>query len=416
MKIHFVSCSDIEGAGTATYRLYRATKSLGMDSVLQVNRHFRSDQSIRFPQKSVDKLKVLLTDKAENLLIKMLKKFWGNSKNDICSFQSLSILPSGLHLKLNNSNADLIHLHWIGNGMISIEEIGKISKPLIWTLHDMWPLCGSEHYVDDSRYKNGYSKSKNFWDYNRWVWKRKMKHWKKPVQIVTPSLWLADCVRQSHLMGEWPVRAIPNCLDTEAWQAWEKPLARKIFNFPDEDEGLYLLFGALGGTSDPRKGFHFLKSALKILHEGKKFPNLKLIIFGSSEPTTPLGLGFPVRYMGHLHDEISLNLLYSAADAMVVPSTMEALGQTSVESSASGTPVIAFDTTGIIDTVQHQKTGYLAKAFDVDDLARGIEWVLEDKKRHSNLCRAARDYATQTFSYPVIARQYEDVYRQVMNY
>ena len=415
MKIHFISCSDVEGAGTAAYRLYRATKNLGMDSVLQVNRHFRSDQSVLFPQKTMDKLKVLLADKAESFLVKTVKKFF-DSEKEICSFKSFSVIPSGLHKKLNNSNVDLLHFHWINNGMISIEEVGKISKPLVCTLWDMWAFCGSEHYVSDTRYKNGYSPSKKFWDYDRWVWKRKMKHWKKPVQIVAPSRWMADCVRQSRLMKDWPVRVIPGCLDMNVWQAWDKPLARKIFSFPKDAENLYLLFGAIGGTSDPRKGFHFLKSALKILHERKQFTNLKLIIFGSAEPVTPLDLGFPIRYMGHLHDEISLNLLYSAADAMVVPSTMESLGQTSVESSASGTPVVAFNTTGVADTVQHQKTGYLAKAFDVGDLARGIGWVLEDKKRHNNLCQAARDYAVQTFSYTTVARQYEEVYRKVANF
>ena len=414
MKIRMVSCSDVEGAGTAAYRLYQATKSVAMDSTLQVNRHFRCDQSIIFPQKPLERLRVLLSDKAENLLVKVLKKF-SDSREEVCSFNSLSIIPSGLHKQSNTSNADVIHLHWIGNGMISIKEIGKISKPLIWTLHDMWPFCGVEHYVADNHYKYGYSQNKKLWDYSRWVWKRKMRHWKKPIQIVTPSRWLADCVRQSLLMRDWPVRVIPNCLDMEAWQAWEKPLARNIFNFSDEDGSLYLLFGALGGISDPRKGFHFLQSALKILHERKQFPNLKLIVFGSSEPEKPLDVGFPICYMGHLHDEISLNLLYSTADAMVVPSTMESLGQTAVESSASGTPVVAFENTGVADVVQHKQTGYLAKAFDVEDLARGIEWVLEDKKRHASFCRAARDHAAQTFSYPVVARQYEEVYRQVIN-
>ena len=414
MKIRMVSCSDVEGAGTAAYRLYRATKSLGMDSTLQVNRHFRCDQSILCPQTPAEKLKVLLRDKGENLLVKVLKKFFG-SREEVCSFNSLSVIPSGLQKKLNTSDADIIHLHWVGNGMISIREIGKISKPLVWTLHDMWPFCGSEHYVEDTRYQDGYRQSKKFWDTSRWVWKRKMRHWKKPVQIVTPSHWLADCVRQSRLMGDWLVRVIPNCLDMEVWQMWEKPLARNIFNVSDEDGSLYLLFGALGGTSDPRKGFHFLQSALKTLHERKQFPNLKLIVFGSSEPEKPLDVGFPIRYMGHLHDEISLNLLYSAADAMVVPSTMESFGQMAVESSASGTPVVAFDNTGVADVVQHQKTGYLVKAFDVEDLARGIGWILEDKNRHAGLCRAARDHAAQTFSYPVVARQYEEVYRQVIN-
>ncbi len=83
--------------------------------------------------------------------------------------------------------------------------------------------------------------------------------------------------------------------------------------------------------------------------------------------------------MGHLHDEISLALLYSAVDVFVAPSRQDNLPNTVVEAIACGTPTVAFKIGGMPDLIQHQVSGYLALPDDVKDLARGIEWVLEQQ-------------------------------------
>ena len=144
---------------------------------------------------------------------------------------------------------------------------------------------------------------------------------------------------------------------------------------------------------------------------------LELIVFGSLAPRTPPNLVFPLHYTGHLHDNISLRLLYSAADAMVVPSRIEAFGQTASEAQSCGTPVIAFNTSGLLDIVDHEQTGFLAKSYDVEDLARGIKWVLSDAERHKILSHNAREKAVNRFSYSVVAQQYLNVYEQaIMNF
>jgi glycosyltransferase involved in cell wall biosynthesis len=104
-----------------------------------------------------------------------------------------------------------------------------------------------------------------------------------------------------------------------------------------------------------------------------------LVVFGQHAPRSPSSLGLPIHYTGHLHDDRSLRVLYSAADAMVVPSRQEAFGQTASEAHACGTPVVAFNTGGLADIVEHQSTGYLSKAFDTEDLAQGITWVLAQR-------------------------------------
>ena len=93
---------------------------------------------------------------------------------------------------------------------------------------------------------------------------------------------------------------------------------------------------------------------------------------------------------------------------MVIPSPQDNLPNTGVEDHACGNPVIAFDTGGLPDIIEHQRTGYLAKALDTQDLARGITWVLELGKRLMG--EQARERAVTRFAYPLVAEQYRRVY------
>ena len=107
--------------------------------------------------------------------------------------------------------------------MLSIADIGKIKKPIVWTLHDMWAFCGAEHYSQVDRWRSGYNKKnrptyESGFDINRWTWLRKLNHWHKPIHIVSPSNWLANCVRESKLMNNWPVSVVPNLLNTDNWK------------------------------------------------------------------------------------------------------------------------------------------------------------------------------------------------------
>jgi glycosyltransferase involved in cell wall biosynthesis len=184
------------------------------------------------------------------------------------------------------------------------------------------------------------------------------------------------------------------------------------------------MFGAIGGAADPRKGFDLLREALTFLKKAQakvqaqatdsSLQGLELVIFGQHAPQAPEDLGFPVHYMGHVHDDVSLRLLYSAADVMVVPSRQEAFGQTASEALACGTPVAAFNATGLMDVLEHQVSGYLAKPFEAEDLAIGIEWLFSELAKSNQLNIAARKRAVDVFSYPVVAKQYEAIYRQAI--
>ena len=407
LKITHLAYSDAPGgASNAVYRLHRALRAAGTDSTVVVNEATRGDWTVCGPVGMEATASAWWRPRLATLLKKGLR-----AENA----GSLAIIPSRWHEILNRSDSDIIHLHWINAEMMSVKDIGRIEKPLVWTLHDMWAFNGTGHCPDGERWREGYrrdnrpSGTKGF-DLDRWAWKRKLKHWRHPMHIVTPSRWLAACAGESRLMGEWPVTVVPNALDTDLWSPIDKRQARELLRLPQDKQ--LLLFGAMGGGHNRLKGFDLLLDALD--HLRGEIDGLQLVIFGQLAPKTPPNPGFPVHYTGRLHDELSLRIVYSAADVLVNPSRREAFGQTASEAHACGTPAVVFNNSGLVDIVQHQKTGYLAQAFDTLDLARGIQWVLKEQASSNRLSENARNHAVKHFSYPVVAAQYLDVYRQAL--
>ena len=409
MRVIQLNHSDIiGGAARAAYRIHHALRAAGVDSRMWVNKASAGDWTVEGPASKLGKASAAIRQHVMKPLVKMLK-----TTNPIT--HSPQVLPSQWVKRINASDADIADLHWVQGEMLSIADVARIQKPIVWTLHDMWAFCGAEHYTEDDRWREGYRRdnrpeNESGIDLNRWTWNRKRKHWQQPIQIVTPSRWLADCVSESALMRDWPVVVVPNPIDTERWRPLPQGLARELLGLPDDAP--LLLFGAMGGRRDPRKGFDLLKAALGHLRDAQELKGIHLVVFGQLAPKEPPDLGFPLHYTGHLHDDLSLRALYSAADVMIVPSRQEAFGQTASEAHACGTPVVAFNIGGLPDIVDHQRSGYLAQAFDPEDLAEGIRWVLDNVEK-DNLGNNARSRATHRFAYPVVAEQYRTIYRQL---
>jgi glycosyltransferase involved in cell wall biosynthesis len=408
IKPLIVSHSDKGGgAARAAYRLQSALVRHGVESRMRVASKLSDDWRVEGPVGKLSKSWGLLRAMLGQLPTRLQR-----TENSI--LHSPAAIPSNLAKDLNRSAADLINLHWVSRDMVSIEDIGRINKPMVWTLHDSWAFCGSEHYphgLDDDRYVKGYTPQSrdvrhSGADLDAWVWRRKRKAWTQPFVVVTPSQWLADCAHRSALMHDWPITAIPNALPTDVYQPWPRSLARSMFGLPHHTP--IILFGAMGGTSDPRKGWDLLQSALqRVAHA---LPKCQAVVFGQSEPTHPPQLGMPIRYVGHLHDDPSLAMLYSASDVMIVPSRLENLPQAATEAQACGIPVVGFDCGGMPDVVAHRTSGYLARPYSIDDLAAGIVWVLESEARHKNLSQVARERATSLWAPNIVARKYEKAY------
>ncbi|MEF1290873.1 glycosyltransferase [Vibrio sp. M260118] len=410
MKSLIISHSDISGgAARAAYRLHKSLYMSSVNSTMLVSRKLSDDYSVLVDNLKFDRLSLFISSQISALFQKQQK-----TTNSV--FHSSNIIGSSILDKINQSNADIVNLHWVNRECLSVKQISKVNKPVVMTLHDMWAFCGSEHYTNgevDERYIEGYTESNrpeghSGIDIDRATWLRKVKYWKKPFTIVTPSNWLSKCARKSALFRGWPIHTIPNALDTSLYRPIDKELARELLGLPQECR--LIGFGAIGGGRDPRKGYDLLQDALMQL--SGKIENTTCVICGQSKPEYVKDVGMPQHYLGHLNDDITLALFYNAIDVMVVPSRMDNFPQSATEAQSCGTPVVAFDTTGLIDVVEHKKSGYLAKAFDTNDLAAGLHWCLFESHA-SKVSHNSRRRAVELWDSKVVADQYSRLFKEV---
>lgn len=306
---------------------------------------------------------------------------------------------------------DVVLLGWLGNATISIPEIAQIEAPVVWRLSDMWMFSGAEHYTDTKRYVHGYSRAsrpadEHGPDINRETFRRKKRHWRTPRHVIALTQWLAGEARSSTLTRHWPIHVIPVPMDTDFWAPIDKADARQQLGIPADD--LVVMFGAGSGTKYQHKGADLLFDALPTLKEmhdqSGDSRRLRAMVFGQDGAGELVG-DIPLSYLGRLDDE-QLRLAYAAADVFVAPSRLEAFGQVAAEAQCCGTPVVAFDNSGLTDVVADRETGRLATAFDPDSLAEAIYWVLSDEHRLHEMGHAARERAVTLWNPRTIAEQY----------
>ena len=319
--------------------------------------------------------------------------------------------PNPFRVRLARFRPKLVHLHWVGVGLLGMDELAHVRCPIVWTLHDAWAFTGGCHYTKDCE---GFKTlcgccpqlgSNREHDYSRYLMRKKTRIFQSlDLTIVTPSRWLAEMARQSSLLAGRRIEVIPNGLDTERFQPITRQLARSHLGI--RTEGPVLLFGAQVVT-DPRKGWDLLCAAVRNL----KRP-CTLLVFGSGGIGVEHASHITVHQLGNIKDDATLAFAYSAADVYVCPSREDNLPNTVAEALACGTPCAAFGVNGLPDMIEHKKNGWLAKPFDVVDLAEGIRWLVEHPQPE-DLRRAAREKATTEYSMGVMGDRYMALYEEV---
>jgi glycosyltransferase involved in cell wall biosynthesis len=400
------------GAAIATYRLHVGFRSIGINSHLLVQDKKSDDYTVMAPVKKWQKIFAFLRPYIDGIVT----KFYRNRERVLFS---TAWLPESFASKINKLNPDIVHLFWVNGGFLKIDTLRKIKQPIVWTLHDMWPFTGGCHYDDEcGKFQQSCGNcpvlhSEQERDLSRRIWERKQKSWDGvPIVVVATSHWLADMAGSSSIFRDQRIEVIPNGIDTDIYKPMNKEAARAAYNLP-QDKHL-ILFSAFSATSDKRKGNQFLVQALSSMAQVEWGPKIELVIIGASKPENPPDLGMKVHYMGHLYDEISQVLLYSAADVLVAPSMQENLSNTVMESLACGTPVVAFDIGGMPDMIDHQINGYLANPFEPNDLANGMKWVLENANRHDMLSQCARQTVMERYTLKMVANRYGALYQSIL--
>lgn len=401
------SFDDRGGAAIAAIRLHQGLLAAGVDSDMLVQFKGGDAARVHGPQGKWRRGMALLRDTAEVLPLAL-------HRHRNTSVFSLNWLPSGIGKQVYGHAPDLVHLHWVNAGMLSPSALRQIGRPLIWTMHDMWPFTGGCHYAGDcERYRQrcGHCPqlgSQRDIDLSRWLMERKRRNWQGlPITPVAPSQWLADHAAHSSLFADRDIRVIPNGLDLSRWRPVDRQQARQLLGLPD---GPLLLFCAARGLTSPFKGGAGLLEILSDLHaRGRRFT---LLLMGDSALPPGMHAEFPVHALGKLHDDISKVLAYSAADVTLHTAEQENLPNTIAESLACGTPVIGNAVGGVPEMIDERDNGLLIPAGDHAAFARALAWYL-DSADHAGMSRAARRKAMASYDLAKTASSYRGLYEEL---
>lgn len=409
MKVALLNTYDTGGAATATKRLHRGLREIGVESYVLVQQKEGDEQYVlgpeNIPRSMYGKLRVFV----DSIPVKLY--------GDVDGLFTPNWLPDDLGRQLGRVDPDIVHLNWVSNGFFRPKSLCNIDVPIVWRLPDMWPLTGGCHYSGEcTRYTESCGAcprlgSDQEYDLSRWTWQRRNRAWKDlDITIVATTSWLAECANESSLFGQNRIEVIPNALDTDTFCPVDPEVGRRLFGLSKEKKTV--LFGGVSPLTDSRKGFDLLEKAIEQLEETVE-NDIELVVFGVTETTETPEFEFDTRYVEYLHDNESLAVLYAASDVMIVPSRYEGFGQTVSESLSCGTPVVAFDGSGPSDIIDHKKNGYLATPYDPEDLACGIRWVLNHSVERE-LSNNARKKAVEEYSQTHVATQYQKLYKDLI--
>ncbi|PVY43575.1 glycosyltransferase [Victivallis vadensis] len=400
MRIIHVCYHDIRGgAALAARRLHLELLRTGHESrFMLVEQSGDTEQAIRLP--ALFRCRCRIEQRLEALAFR-------HANRNRLTPQSLNLFPTSIAARINRENPDVVNLHWINGASSAIWDLPRIHAPVVWTLHDTWPYCATEHYHDnnDLRFVTGYREpapNGSFWQ--PLVWKCKRKNWNGwTPEIVAPSNWIAGEAQSSELMHRLPITPIANGVDLAVFRPSDRLKARQTLRLPPNAR--IILFGAYN-AADRNKGGPELTAALRRL--SRRFSEPLLLLAVGSNTKMP-DFGIPTVFTGRLDTEQQMATAYAAADATVLASKYDNLPNILVESLACGIPAAAFATGGIPEIMEDRVSGALAEPFQPESLADALAWILEHP-HPEQLAAAARHRAESCFDIRDCARRYSGLY------
>lgn len=327
---------------------------------------------------------------------------------------SYPVLGSNVSERQEVRQADVIYVHWILNGFLSIQSLKKLAqlgKPVIFMMHDMWTITGGCHHSFECEKYILQCQNCQFFDNNKFKdlsyrgFNMKQHFYSKyqNLYFVSPSKWLYDCAQKSALLGHKPIFHIPNIIDRSLFKPFSKKVARQILNLDSKKQ--IIAFGAISINS-PYKGWEYLKGALNLLYESGN-REIQIVVFGSGPNSEIIeSIPFETRFMGFVDNEYATSIIYNAADVFVAPSLADNLPYTILESLSCGTSVTAFNIGGIPELIEHKSNGYLAEYRNSEDLARGIAFCLEE---------SITGYRLMEFDPVTVMNKHRELIKSVLN-
>ncbi len=412
MRVLLVNTSDTAGgAAIAARRLLAALNNNGVTATMLVRDKLTENLRIRtLPPSPMLRAKFLM-ERAEIFAAN------GFSRDNLFAIDhgahgtDITALPEF-------RDADVIHLHWVNQAMLSLDDIGRIlrsGKRVVWTLHDMWPCTGICHQAAECE---GWLKECGFCPLLRGgsendLSNRTFRHKRRvfgegKIHFVACSDWLAGIARRAPLLKGQTVESIPNPIDMNFFRPGDKRAARRLLGLPQDKK--LILFVAFNAT-DRRKGIDYLKDAMQLLGRDYQGLSRELAVVPVGRDAAQLKGQFACEVLPQEYatDEERMRALYIAADVLAMPTLMDNLPNTIVEGMACGLPCVGFEVGGLPQMIDHGVNGYLAHFRDVNDLAAGLTRVLLSQN-YAAFSQAARRKAERCYSERAVAERYIKIY------
>lgn len=393
MKIIHLNTWDYGGAAEAAKRIFRSQKVLKKD-VKFLSLYPKKNQKIPGINYYSDYLNkryfngskiILLLNRIMNQFrVGLSKKIFFNSPKTLFRVENINLVQ----------DADVIHLHSVVKFLNIPTFFNSIEKPIIWTLHDMNPFSGGKHYECD--FDSTFSKKEDAFK----LIKKSAYFNKKNIYIVCPSKWMYDLSKNSELLGSFKHFLIPNGIDTSRFY---------FKNTKKSTDTLNLLFVA-ESLMDERKGFHLFQRALSMVN----IP-ITLTIIGNTNENFHFPKNVSTRYLGYIKEAATMVEQYNQADYFVMPSIEDNLPNTIVESLCCGTPVIAFNCTGMANMIDDKVNGLLINEISAENLAQGI--LLSNLLKLSNSFNSGNisNAAKKEYDLQKCEEAYQQVYNQAIS-
>lgn len=391
MKVLIISTTERTGGGAiAAKRLLTALNKNGIKAKMLVRDKQTDDVNVASYGNVISKVMERL-----RLMCRLLKPFRQTWQYDLAS-DGIDILSTPEY-----KEADVIHLHWVNQGMLSLKQLRQMllsGKRIVWTMHDEWPFRGIRHYTEEGNAME----DKKVSALEERLFRTKQEIYRLGnIRFVGCSQWITDLAQEA--MPNAYVRHINNCVPHNIFHPLDQQDARETFSLPQDQK---LILFTCQKVTDKRKGMAYLLEALKYLNEPK--PHL-VVVGGNTEDLLNSNLGIDkgkLHFIPYVNGEREMARLYSAVDCFVTPSLQDNLPNTIAEAMSCGTPCVGFNAGGIPEMISHMKNGYVAQYCDSKDLAHGIECALS----HPEWKEAAMHSAAHDYREDRVAKEYAKAY------
>ena len=423
MKVIQVNITDKQGGGAArcAWSLFKRLESKGVDSGMFVMAKRSNEPNVGGPEGLFQRLyyRFLVAMNYIGILL-----FYRGHRGG----HTLGLFPNPFLRKLKVLKPDIVHLHAPACSFIPIHSLENLGCPVVWSFHDLWAMVGGAHHPTqvpacffEKPVESRCQKRTPRW-IDQLIWNRKQKHWKHAnLSVITPSRWMGDWAHASKIFEKHRVEVIPNAVDLDFFcpaavpgSALDRDLKEGL-SLEIEAGAFVILFGANSLVTDTNKGLSLVVDALTSLDTTvtRSGRPVQLVLFGADADVDTTQFPMPVSVIGPVQSYEQMRLLYQRADVFLMASVFENLPFVVMEAFGCETPVIAVNTGGIPEMIEHQLNGYLLEERTSSALKKAIEWALSHEN-WDEVKRASRAYAETHYSMTEFVDKHLELYKDLI--